>query len=315
MLPLLPFALGACGLPDPGELPPVLAGTWDPHAAELFSPQYPLWTDGAEKRRWIALPDEPIDGSDPDAWDFPTGTRLWKEFAFAGTVVETRYMERLPDGDWRYATYVGDGPDAVLAPDGATVPVPGGVHDVPSAVECTFCHDGPSPVLGFSALQLSPDRDPGALHADEPGLDLDALIASGRLVGFPDVTPRIAADTALERAARGYLHGNCGGCHDAEGDLASLGMDLRWALGDAAGADAPAFATTAGRASRAPLPSDPGAPRVRVVPGDPDASVLLGRMRSRDPRHQMPPLGTRRADDAAIDLISAWITSTHKELP
>src|SRR5688572_3569824 len=50
-----------------------------------FSPQYPLWTDGAAKRRWIALPPGTvIDASHPDAWTFPVGTRFWKEFAFAG---------------------------------------------------------------------------------------------------------------------------------------------------------------------------------------------------------------------------------------
>jgi hypothetical protein len=44
-----------------------------------FSPQYPLWTDGATKRRWISLPPgKAIDGSDPDAWVFPVGTRLWR---------------------------------------------------------------------------------------------------------------------------------------------------------------------------------------------------------------------------------------------
>ncbi len=33
-----------------------------------FSPQYPLWTDGATKRRWISLPPgSAIDASDPDA--------------------------------------------------------------------------------------------------------------------------------------------------------------------------------------------------------------------------------------------------------
>ena len=42
-----------------------------------FSPQYPLWTDGATKRRWISLPPgTAIDGSNPDNWVFPIGTRL-----------------------------------------------------------------------------------------------------------------------------------------------------------------------------------------------------------------------------------------------
>src|SRR5262245_31340628 len=87
-------------------------------AADLiaFTPQYPLWTDGASKRRWISLPPGTwIDASDPDAWVFPVGTRFWKEFAF-GRRVETRTIERTEDG-WRFATYrwLPDESDAVLA--------------------------------------------------------------------------------------------------------------------------------------------------------------------------------------------------------
>src|SRR5688500_3760998 len=71
-----------------------------------FSPQYPLWTDGAAKRRWISLPPgSAIDASDPDAWVFPRGTRLWKEFSFGGRRIETRYLERMADGQWLYAAY------------------------------------------------------------------------------------------------------------------------------------------------------------------------------------------------------------------
>src|SRR5215213_11094322 len=84
-----------------------------------FAPQYPLWTDGAAKRRWISLPPgSAIDASDPEAWTFPIGTRLWKEFSFAGQRVETRYIERQPDGQWRYAAYAwsADGRDAQLVP-------------------------------------------------------------------------------------------------------------------------------------------------------------------------------------------------------
>ena len=62
-----------------------------------FSPQYPLWSDGATKRRWIELPRGTfIDASNPDAWEFPPGTRLWKEFS-VGRPVETRFIERLAD--------------------------------------------------------------------------------------------------------------------------------------------------------------------------------------------------------------------------
>ena len=57
-----------------------------------FSPQYPLWSDGAVKSRWLHIPKGRfIDGSNPDVWKFPVGTRLWKEFRF-GRRVETRFM-------------------------------------------------------------------------------------------------------------------------------------------------------------------------------------------------------------------------------
>src|SRR5262245_57731986 len=78
----------------------------EPAGAVLaFSPQCPLWSDGAEKRRWIRLsPGSRIDARDPDRWVFPVGTRLWKEFSL-GRRLETRMLERTRSG-WRFATYV-----------------------------------------------------------------------------------------------------------------------------------------------------------------------------------------------------------------
>lgn len=221
-----------------------------------FTPQYPLWTDGATKRRWIRLPPgTSIDTSDPDAWVFPVGTTFWKEFS-VGRALETRLAERLADGSWRYVAYVwnADGTAAVIAPDGASIDLGHGRrHDVPAAGDCLLCHDtSRTPVLGCSAVQLF-------------GL--------------------VGGRTPTERAALGYLHGNCGACHDGAGALAELGMDLR----------ADAIDTTVGR-------------RNRVVPGDPAHSVLVERMSSRAPHRQMPPLGTRVVDDEAVALVTRWIT-------
>ena len=104
-----------------------------------FSPQYPLWTDGAAKRRWISLPPgTAIDASDPDAWVFPVGTRLWKEFSFDGRRVETRYLEREADR-WVYAAYAWseDGREAHLVGARgrrAAYPLPGGkAHAIPGS--------------------------------------------------------------------------------------------------------------------------------------------------------------------------------------
>ncbi len=285
---------------------------------EPFAPQYPLWTDGATKRRWIRLPPgTSIDASDPDAWVFPVGTRLWKEFAFDRRV-ETRMLERLADGSWRAAVYVwnADGTDAVSTPAGAAIDLGGGRrHDVPSVADCAMCHDArASMVLGFSALQLSPDRDPHAAHAEPPppgAVDLATLVADGRLVGLPpgfaETPPRIAARTPTERAARGYLHANCGHCHDDLGALATLGMDLRHDLADPAGPAAPPAATTIDRPSHA-APPGLAPPHVRVAPGAPARSVVIARMASRAPADQMPPLGTRVVDDAGVALVARWIS-------
>ncbi len=48
-----------------------------------------------------------------------------------------------------------------------------------------------------------------------------------------------------------------------------------------------------------------------IVPGNAQAGTLPARMRSRDPRIQMPPLGTAKPDLTAIALIARWI---HEDL-
>jgi hypothetical protein len=283
-----------------------------------YVPQYPLWTDGARKARFVALPPgAPIDATDPDLWSFPVGTRLWKEFAFERRV-ETRYLTRLEDG-WLAATYVWDVAEreAVLAPArgvrAAAFSRPGVPYDVPGRADCRACHDvRATPVLGVSALQLSPDRDPLAPHAEprRPGdLDLDALVREGLVVGQGDAwrtPPRIDAPTPRARAALGYLHANCGACHTTTGPLAALDLVLDARAHDGAGLASP-VASVVGRGSKVRVPTADGAADVRVVPGLPEASVLWRRMASRDPRLQMPPLGTRVVDDEGVALLEAFI--------
>ncbi len=287
-----------------------------------FEPQYPLWSDGAAKRRWIHLPPGSyVDASEPDQWKFPVGTKLWKEFRF-GRAVETRYMELAPDNEWIYATYAWseDGSDALLVPAqglrGAAEIRPGIRHDIPGHYDCLACHEGqPSRVLGFSALQLSSDRDPLAPHAVEPApdaIDLDGLIERGLVKNLPErftrLAPRIEAPTARARAALGYLHGNCGGCHNRSGPLAEMEFSLAVELADSSGAVSHALSTAVGRASRFRPPGKaPDSTLPRISPGDVSRSVLVDRIRSRQSSVQMPPLGTRIPDEEAIDLITAWI--------
>jgi hypothetical protein len=146
-----------------------------------------------------------------------------------------------------------------------------------------------------------------AEHGAASGVDLAFLVREGLLVGLPaalqERPPRIAAKSAEERAALGYLHGNCGHCHNPQGSLQNLGLFLRHAPGSATEA---ALATTFGQPVRKPTAGQ--APDVkRIEAGQPDRSGLVQRMESREAVLQMPPLGTELVDDEAVALLRRWI--------
>ena len=284
-----------------------------------FTPQYPLWSDGAAKSRWLHIPPGTfIDASNPDVWQFPVGTRLWKEFRFARRA-ETRFMERTRAG-WQFATYVWneDESEAVLAPaEGVrwNVPIADGIrHAVPSQADCRACHEaGPVRVLGVTALQLSSDRDPNAPHAEIPApgaVDLQTLVARRLVRGLPralaDTPPRIAAPTPTARAAIGYLHANCGSCHSDAGELKSLAFALDYTLDGPPEQAAAVLQTAVGRLSHFKVPAAEDVVE-RVCAGKPDKSVVVARMSSRNPLLQMPPLGSRIVDEEAVQLIRRWI--------
>lgn len=284
-----------------------------------YSPQYPLWSDGAVKRRFCSLPEgEAIDGSRPDDWQLPTGTRFWKEFSFAGRRVETRFSEKQADGAFRFATYRWDDElhDGVLVPEqgerGVHELAPSVQHDLPSRADCRACHDGRrSSVLGFGALQLSPDRDPLAPHAETPSaeaLDLRELVQRGLLRHLPpallEQSPRIAAASPTARAALGYLFGNCSGCHNRSGPLADVGLDFDQLVGADAALGNGALASSVGQRSRFPLPDQQRS--LRIAPGSFRHSAVWFRMNRRD-GSQMPPLGTKLIDRAGTDLIQRFI--------
>jgi hypothetical protein len=306
----LPTHLSGTGLYADGSTSIVRPGN------VAFSPQYPLWSDGAAKRRWIRVPEgKSIDGSTPDAFAFPPGTKFWKEFGH-GRPIETRYIERLADGSWRFSTYVwnADGTDATLVPeDGITVAVkdaPGGRYVIPSRNDCLACHEGQAvPVLGFSALQLSRDRDEFAAHAEPRAADLVDFVARGTIRNLPkallDDPPRIVAATPVGRAALGYLHGNCGHCHNESGAVAGIELVLAQSAADPHASAQATLNSLVGHASRFRMQGSRGA--ARVVPGKADESVIAVRMHSTNPLTRMPPLGVSIVDAAGLALVERWI--------
>lgn len=287
----------------------------------VFSPQYPLWSDGASKRRWVYLPHGmTIDVSDPERWEFPEGTKFWKEFAVGGRKVETRFLWKR-NGEWQFATYAWNDAqtDATLVPEKGlltTVEVaPGKRHRIPGATECRACHvSGRVEILGFNALQLSTLRDPDALHAEPLTPDmitLRTLNAERRLSpARPDWVshpPRIAAPDRTTRTVFGYLSTNCGACHNSLSDLASLDLDLKATTSRPAAPCPTSLTTTLDRPGKWEIASAPAGSSRRLAPGQPELSAILARMRSRRPSSQMPPLGTVVVDEAAVALLTKWI--------
>jgi mono/diheme cytochrome c family protein len=286
-----------------------------------YAPQYPLWSDGAAKSRWVRLPEgAAIDGRNEDAWSFPVGTKFWKEFRFHGRKVETRFLWHARPGTWIFASYAWNDAqtEATLVPAAGLPDVaevaPGLRHSIPGTEDCRTCHgNGRTEVLGFTALQLSPDRDPRAIHGEplRAGmLTLADLVAEGRLRhARPDLLarpPRIRAADPDARALLGYFAVNCGACHRTDHPIEGLDLDFRHT---ALGSGEPGLASIVDRPSQYPLPGEaPGSSR-RLVPGDPDRSVVAYRMASRRPASQMPPLGSVLGDQEALARLRAWIAA------
>lgn len=272
-----------------------------------YHPRFELWSDGAAKRRWIWLPvGHQIDASDRDAWQFPVGTKLWKEFTREGVRVETRLLEKIGDApaDWRAVAYVWneDGADARAVPEGV-VDARGTQHDVPAARDCMGCHGGTrSHVLGFTAVQL-----PRSADADE--LSLDALVKQGRLDRAALPAHEIPGDEQTQRVL-GYLHANCAHCHNQDRPPEPDGgrsynprrdFDLSLRVDDLASVESTGvFRTAIGRV---------------ITPGAPESSAILKRARGDLHLFQarMPPLAAELLDPSLLPMLEEWIRELRKE--
>ena len=120
-------------------------------------------------------------------------------------------------------------------------------------------------------------------------------------------SPRIAASTPTERTALGYLHGNCGHCHNDNGSPAPVGLLLAQRAQDADAGLQRVLASLVAADGRYRAPGS--AATLLVDPGHPEHSLLSLRLRSRQPQAQMPPLGTRVIDAEGLALVERWIAN------
>jgi uncharacterized repeat protein (TIGR03806 family) len=301
-----PATLLATGCFTPADLRVPVAGVIP------FTVNSPLWSDGAEKHRFMVIPDggKIRVGSDGD-FDFPIGTMLLKTFALAGKMLETRFMVHHDDGEWVGYTYVWDesgSNSATLQGEDSARRFIGDLQWIfPGRAACLSCHTkAAGRSLGPEVGQLNGDFTyPGNRRANQLrtlehlGLFEKPIGDVSKLAVMP--TPGLAATGTLEQRARAYLHSNCSHCHRPEG-LVGLGdlptFDLRYTV--------PLLQT--GIFNREPIRGALGIPGARILrPGSSAQSVIAFRMGTTVPNWRMPAIGSYELDPLGIKVVNAWI--------
>lgn len=278
----------------------------------------PLWTDGTDKSRFIALPPgESVAVLSDESWLLPVGSVVIKHFALdladdgiAGVrPVESRVMARA-ETDWLVATYLwnDEATEASRLDEDRVTPlvaIQGGERVAidylfPAPGTCLACHrDTQVGTIGLTSGQLARSEDYAHGRADQLAVltELNVLeSATEPAVAYVDPADRTAE---LEARVRSYLDANCAHCHRPGGYTPpDLGLDLRLAtaLSDTGLCDPLRYAS----------PFVPG--EVRVVPGHPEESNVYLRMTMRGDG-QMPLVGSALVDPLADALLNRWITS------
>jgi uncharacterized repeat protein (TIGR03806 family) len=288
-----------------------------------------LYADESEKLRFMAIPKHRVAVYDAlSFWDFPDGTRFVKTFFYyhdardpsrGRTLLETRIIERT-SGSWTGRTYVWNTAqtEARRYKVGKTMKVhwidrQGAQrtqdYRVPNDNECKTCHSKSHKFepLGPRTRQLNREHDYGSAEHPDLQNQIDHWSALGLIKGdIGDAVSRFSlvdpyGAEPLERRARSYLDANCSHCHRPGGEAGSTALDLRAETTDLFGLGV----------CRTPVAAGPGSGgrNFDIVPGDPDASILVFRMESTDPQLKMPELPTLTSDAAGTALIRAWIAS------
>jgi len=281
----------------------------------------PLWSDGASKRRWIALPARAKIGFRAEGeWTIPRGTVLVKHFDSLpeGRVgrsrrLETRVLYVGGENGGHGATYRWrpDDSDAELL-DGSAIDPPDASRSgaaswyYPSRKDCLTCHtEAAGFVLGIKTKQLNRTFDYGSGPEDqlrawsrlgmlEPAPREEDLRSLGRFAALSD------SSATLEERVRSYLDSNCSNCHRPGGSRGLLDLRHETPLEKQGLVGAPLLAGDLGV---------PGA--LCVMPGDAARSGLYLRMARLDV-FKMPPLAMNKVDREALAVIGGWIEELGK---
>ncbi|MEH6345765.1 MAG: hypothetical protein V7785_11810 [Bermanella sp.] len=295
-----------------------------------FTPNYQLWSDGANKSRWIYLPKgKQIDSSDPDQWVFPVGTQFFKEFRKSIEIapgikqeikVETRHLMKTQVGSgadaWSMVTYawLDNQQDARLLLKGSRH-VLNTNHNIPTQEDCITCHKGSiDSILGFDAIQLSDKQLHNAFGHGPKHMQSDWSLKTllDNTLLTHSLTQPVLPGNAMQQKVLGYLHANCGNCHNPLGHASEQEaghLKLRHKLSFNSFEETDVFRTAVNKITK----------NFTIVPyivmGAKHEemalynSALYVRMNSQEEEYRMPMLAREVVDQEALHLMQQWILS------
>jgi uncharacterized repeat protein (TIGR03806 family) len=284
----------------------------------------PLWSDGAHKRRWVALPGASRIAFAPTGeYTWPGGTIFVKHFELETNQVthlskrlETRVLVLDSVGTNGYGvTYQWNdaGTEATLvATDGLdqtlSITTASGTHaqtwHYPARSQCLQCHNQNAGfVLGPKTRQLNGTYAYPGANSDNQLRTWNYLrmfttdIGEGSIAALAKLVTVDDGSASLEKRARSYLDANCAPCHRPGGSPAA--WDARFDTD-----------LDAQQIINGGLTNNLGITASRVVvPQDTSLSAMHVRLTSTTAGVQMPPLARNVVDPQAMATIAQWISS------
>lgn len=290
----------------------------------------PLFSDYAEKLRFVKLPNgATVNYKDKEVLEFPVGTIIMKTFYYYNDarkpkkgrrLMETRVLIHEEKG-WTALPYVWDEnqTDAYLDVAGDTKEATWKDEKgkkrtvnyiIPNKNQCKGCHSYDNKVLpiGPTARQLNGKI---SYHGFKTNNQIEHWINEGWIKNAPAINeiPKIAVwddptTGNVESRARAWLDINCAHCHNPKGPGKTSGLNLYF------------YETEPAKYGvfKAPVAAGRGAAdrKFNIVPGDPDASILVYRMETTEPGEMMPELGRTIKHKEGIQLVKDWIAQMDK---
>ncbi|WP_421826268.1 SO2930 family diheme c-type cytochrome [Larkinella sp.] len=286
----------------------------------------PLFSDYAEKLRFVQLPPgQSVTYNDTAVLHFPVGTTLIKTFYYpqdfrhpdkGRQLLETRLLIHQPNG-WKALVYVWnpEQTDAWLEVAGDTKTVQyvdaqgtarQHAYGIPNLNQCKGCHNRQEVLtpIGPSVRQLNGDL--AYAGAEKKENQLRHWQRSGMLTGLPALAdcPKTPVwdqpeTGSLNDRARAWLDINCAHCHNPQGPAMTSGLNLSVGETNPTALGIMKTPVAAGHGS--------GGHAFDIVPGKPEASILIYRLYSTDPGDRMPELGRKTVHTESLELLRAWI--------